>query len=129
MWTPAVARAKGRAMHPHVTAAIAADHRDELRRAAETQRLVDQARRAKPASSRATHDHDDDARALRWLAGNLRWSLAMRRLRGDARSTVANRSDTRGDQHLSTQRHDDSPQRGRVAPSAQMPANEAQTRA
>src|SRR5690242_2648054 len=37
-------RTKGSAMHPQFTAALATDHRDDLRRVGDAQRLVDQAK-------------------------------------------------------------------------------------
>ena len=111
-------------MHLHFTAAFATDHRAALHRAAEAARLVDQAKRAKSAP--AISD-DDGNRAMRWLAGNLRSSLALCRLRARGLSRVADVSVTCDDQHLSTQRRNDSAQRGRTT-SVSTPANELQTR-
>jgi hypothetical protein len=111
-------------MHPQFTAALATDHRDDLRRVA-AQRLVDQAKRSKAPPR---HTRDDGSRAMRWLAGNLRWSLTLRGLRDRAPAAGARESVTCDDSCLSTQRCDDSAQRDRAS-SGQMSANEAQTRA
>jgi hypothetical protein len=81
-------------MHPQFTAALASGHRDELRRVADAQRVVDQARR--PNSPLIRTRHDDGNRAMRWLAGNLRWSLTLRRLRDRAPSAIADESVTCG---------------------------------
>jgi hypothetical protein len=113
-------------MHPQFTAVLASEHCDELRRVADVQRLVDQARRAKSPPRRT---RDDGGRAMRWLAGNLRWSLTLRGLRDRAGPPVPDGSVTCDDRRVSTDRRDVSAQRGRDASSAQMSANEAQTRA